>query len=100
MSPQTVDCAYTLLAASLPAWRIAGKVERDAAGAIIIAAGDRCVRITPAPPDLPFRWMVAIGERTRGATSIAGVLRAVRAAIDPTYEPVRLRIAPFPVVPP
>ena len=35
---------------------------------------------------MPFRWMVAEGERTRGATSVAGLLRAVRAAVDPGYR--------------
>ena len=44
--------------------------------------------------------MVAEGERTRGVTSIAGLLRAVRAAVDPGYRPVRLRIAPLPLLPP
>jgi hypothetical protein len=57
------------------------------------------LRISRAPADLPFRWMVGEGERTRGATSIAGLLRNVRAAVDPDYRPVRLRIAPLPLVP-
>jgi hypothetical protein len=93
VSPDTIDRTYALLAASLPAWRVAGQVERAVDGAILITAGDTRMRVTPAPPELPFRWMVAIGERTRGATSISGLLRAVRAAIDPSYGPLRLRIA-------
>ena len=44
--------------------------------------------------------MVTEGERTRGVTSIAGLLRTVRAAVDPGYRPIRLRIAPLPLLPP
>jgi hypothetical protein len=44
--------------------------------------------------------MVSEGERSRGVTGIAGLLRAVRAAVDPGYQPVRLRIAPVPLSPP
>jgi hypothetical protein len=55
--------------------------------------------VTPAEKDLPFRWMVTRGGRTRGVTSIAGLLRAVRAAVDPEHRPVRLRIAPLPFAP-
>jgi hypothetical protein len=88
-----------LLACSLAAWHVGGVVSREADGALLIAAGERRLRISRAPADLPFRWMVADGERTRGATSIAGLLRNVRAAVDPGYRPVRLRIAPLPLVP-
>ena len=44
--------------------------------------------------------MVADGERTRGVTSVSGLLRNVRAAVDPGYRPVRLRIAPLPLAAP
>ena len=53
--------------------------------------------ITRAPVDLPFRWMVAEGERTRAVTSVSSLLRNVRSAVDPGYRPVRLRIAPLPL---
>ena len=46
--------------------------------------------------DASLRWMLGEGERTRGATSISSLLRHVRAAVDPGYRPVRLRIAPLP----
>jgi hypothetical protein len=86
-----------LLARSLEAWRINGDVRRQADGALLVTASGRQLRISRAPPDLPFRWMVQDGERTRGATSVAGVLRHVRLAVDPGYRPVRLRIAPLPL---
>ncbi len=36
------------------------------------------IRIEQAPPDLPFRWMVIIDDRKRGAVSVVAVLRQVR----------------------
>ena len=50
-----------------------------------------------AAPDLPFRWMVTIDDRTRGAISLIAVLRAVRTALDPGYAENRARIV-FPKV--
>jgi hypothetical protein len=91
------DAVHELLVQSLAAWRISGEVRREAGGAIAIAAGETRLRITRAPADLPFRWIVADGERTRGATSVSGLLRNVRVAVDPGYRPVRLRIAPLPL---
>ena len=100
MLASILDCAVEdLLVQSLRAWRVTGNVAREADGALLITAGGRRLRVSRAPADLPFRWMVADGERTRGATSIAGLLRNVRAAVDPHYRPVRLRIAPLPLVP-
>jgi hypothetical protein len=95
----TAERLYELLAASLPAWRIAGDVHREAGGGIVVTAGDLSLRITAAPTGTPFRWMVTGAERTRGAASVVGVLRAVRTVIDPSYAPVRLRIAPTAVPP-
>ena len=92
------DAVEELLLQSLAAWRVGGVVAREADGALLVTAGERCLRISRAPADLPFRWIVGEGERTRGATSIAGLLRSVRAAVDPGYRPVRLRIAPLPLV--
>lgn len=99
MTSTTADRLYELLTASLPAWRVAGDVRREVDGGIVVTAGDQTLRITAASPGTPLRWMVATNERTRGAASVVGVLRAVRTVIDPSYAPVRLRIAPSPVVP-
>src|SRR5690242_13769964 len=101
MMPTTIadDALKELLAQSLRAWRVTGDVAREADGALLVTAGEKRLRVARAPADLPFRWMVGEGERTRGATSIAGLLRSVRAAVDPHYRPVRLRIAPLPLVP-
>ena len=100
MPARILDCAVEdLLVQSLRAWRVRGEVSREPGGALLVAAGEKRLRVSRAPADLPFRWMVGEGERTRGATSIAGLLRNVRAAVDPGYRPVRLRIAPLPLVP-
>jgi len=89
-----------VLAQSLVAWRVTGEVRHEAHDALLLVAGDKQLRITRAPADLPFRWMVAEGERTRGVISIAGLLRTIRAAVDPGYRPIRLRLAPQPLLPP
>ena len=99
MSATILDAAVEdLLVQSLYAWRVAGDVRRDTEGVLLVAAGAKRLRISRAPADLPFRWMISEDERPRGVTSVSGLLRTVRLAIDPHYEPVRLRIAPLPPV--
>ena len=73
-------------------------MSREGDGALLVAAGEKRLRIARAPADLPFRWVVVEGERTRGVPSVSGLLRSVRAAVDPGYRPVRVRIAPLPLV--
>jgi len=46
-----------------------------------------------APSELPFRWTVAVNGRQRTAASVNGVLRIVRQALAPGYQPQSLRIA-------
>ena len=55
------------------------------------------IRVERAPPGLPFRWMVAVNGRKRGAISLVAVLRQVRSALDPDYAMNRVRIAELPV---
>jgi hypothetical protein len=101
VTPSAPEQLRELLARSLEAWRVAGDVGRDSEGALVLTTEGRRLRIARATDaGLPFRWMVTDGERTRGVTSIAGLLRAARAAVDPGYRPIRLRIAPLPLAPP
>jgi len=86
-----------LLEESLRAWRIEGEVRREADAITIEAAGKR-LRVTVAPPDLPFRWMLDAGTRQRGVTGIPGLLRAVRTALQPDYPASRLQLAARPVL--
>ena len=58
MSHASDDPMLELLAQSLIAWRIAGSVRRTGGGAILLRAGQKEIRIEPAPNNLPFRWMV------------------------------------------
>ena len=90
---------HALMAQSLIAWRLVGSVHGAGDGAILVSCQERTIRIEPAAPDLPFRWIVIIDNRTRAAISLVTVLRHVRAALDPGYATMRARIAPFPLVP-
>jgi hypothetical protein len=87
----TVALVHRLLAASLAAWRVAGRVERDV-DRITVTAGEHSLLVARGAP--PFRWTVTFAGRARGVTSIAGLLRLVRRVVDPDHEGSRLRIAP------
>ena len=100
MTADVPEYVRELLAQSLVAWRVSGEARHEADDTLLLVVGDKQLRISRAPADLPFRWMVTEGERTRGVISIAGLLRSVRAAVEPSYRPVRLRIAPLPLLPP
>jgi hypothetical protein len=91
---------FRLLEESLRAWHIAGTVERDESGGILVTAKGERLQVMQAPDGVPFRWVVNVGGRTRTAMSVTGVLGIVRQAVDPSYQPLRARIAPAPVVPP
>jgi hypothetical protein len=93
----TLGLVHRLLAASLTAWHVAGRVEREA-DRITLTAGDETLLVARAAP--PFRWTVTLAGRDRGVTSIAGLLRTVRRVVDPDHPTSRLRIAPSRLVPP
>jgi hypothetical protein len=93
------DHLHTLMTQSLVAWRLIGTVHGTSDGAILVSCQTHNIRIEPAPPDLPFRWIVIVDDRRRAAISLVAVLRQVRAALDPGYATMRARIAPFPLVP-
>ena len=97
MTENTIELVHRLLAASLTAWHVAGRAERDA-DRITLTAGDETLLVARAAP--PFRWTVTLAGRDRGVTSIAGVLRLVRRVVDPDHQASRLRIAPSRLVPP
>ena len=89
---------HELMTQSLVAWRLTGSVHNSSDGAVLISCREHSIRIEPASPDLPFRWIVIIDNRRRAAMSLVTVLRQVRAALDPGYAIMRARIAPFPLV--
>jgi len=43
--------------------------------------------VKPAPPDLPFRWLITVDDRERPALSIVAVLRQVRETSAPEERP-------------
>jgi hypothetical protein len=87
-----------LLAQSLAAWRVAGRVERAPDGAVAIDGNGKNIRIERAS-QLMFRWMVTVDGRQRPAISLVAVLRQVRQALDPGYAANRVRIAVAPLLP-
>ena len=89
-----------LMEQSLRFWRLTGCVHLSCDGALLLSCGAHAIRIEPAAPNLPFLWMVTIGDRRRGAVSTVAVLRQVRTALDPGYATQRVRLAVFPLVPP
>ena len=93
------DHPRELLTQSLVAWRLTGSVRAASDGAILVSCEAHEIRIEPAPPDLPFRWMVTINGRRRGAVSLVAVLRQVRSALQPGYTIMRAQLAAFPLVP-
>jgi hypothetical protein len=93
------DTLRELLAESLAAWRLVGDV-RGAGGLVLLSCNATEIRVEPVPLGSPFRWMVTVNGRRRGALSLLAVLRRVRAALDPDYERHQVLIAPAPVIPP
>ena len=92
-----VGLVHRLLTASLTAWQVTGRVQRDA-DRITLTVGAQTVLIARGAP--PFRWAVTVAGRDRGVTSIAGLLRMVRRVVNPDHQTSRLRIAPSRLVPP
>ena len=97
MSDASKEILGELLAQSLIAWGLDGTVQRASNASVLVLCNGTDIRVQAAAPDLPFRWMVTIDDRTRGAISLIAVLRAVRTALDPGYAENRARIA-FPKV--
>jgi hypothetical protein len=93
------DLLYELLAQSVLAWGIVAEARRGSNGVILISSERREILVKPAPPGLPFRWLVTVDDRERRAISIVAVLRQVREALDPGYTTRQVRIAAFPLVP-
>jgi hypothetical protein len=92
------DTVCELLTQSLLAWGLIGSVRNQTGGVIVVSCNANEIRIEPSPPGLPFRWMVTVNGRRRGAISLVAVLRQVRAALDPGYAINKVRIAALPPV--
>ncbi|HEU0062788.1 MAG TPA: hypothetical protein VFR19_23110 [Hyphomicrobiaceae bacterium] len=99
MSRAIPDYLAALLQESLPAWGVAGVVSRSADGGLELRAASVHLQIARAPPGLPFRWLVGDGDRNRAVSGVPGLLRTVRASIDPSYRPIAVRIATLPLAP-
>ncbi len=93
------EALLALITSSLALWERAGDVRREAGGAIALESEGHEVRITRAAPDVPFRWSITIDGRARVASSVPGLLRVLRAGLDPDFRPSRVRIAPIGITP-
>jgi hypothetical protein len=100
VTPSPAEAVHGLLVHSLKAWRVCGHVDVLPDGGLLLTAGEVKVRVVAAQDTPPFRWMIGIDDRTRGVTSVAGVLRAVRAAVDPQHRRFPLRFASAPMIVP
>ena len=94
---QAITCE--LIAQSLLAWDLTGRVQSENDDAITVTCNATRIYVEPAAAGLPFRWMVTINGRKRGAISLMAVLRQIRTALDPGYTASRVRIAPLPAPP-
>jgi hypothetical protein len=99
MTASPSDLLCELLTQSLLARRITGGARRTSGGAILVSGECREILVKPAPSDLPFRWLVTVGDCQRPAISIVTVLRQVRETLDPGYATRRVRVTAFPLVP-
>ena len=100
MKQEASAALHELLVQSLNAWHVHGAVAYLPNGELLLTARDVRIAITRSRDTPPFRWMVDTGNRTRGVVSIAGLLRAVRALVDPDHRAFPLRIAPTAVIVP
>ena len=82
MSDASKEILGELLAQSLIAWGLDGTVQRASDASVLLSCNGTDIRVQAAPPDLPFRWMVTIDDRTRGAISLI----AVASFAGTTYE--------------
>jgi hypothetical protein len=99
MTPAPSDLLCELLTQSLLAWHVSGEVRRASGSAILVSRKCREILVKPAPPGLPFRWLVTVDDRERPAISVVAVLRQTREALDPGYATQRVRVSAFPLVP-
>jgi hypothetical protein len=98
LSAASKDTVCELLAQSLVAWRLSGSVRRTGDGSILVSCNAIDIGVVPAPPDGPFRWIVAVAGRKRPAISLVAVLRQVRETLDPGYARNKVRVAVTPLV--
>jgi len=78
-----------LMTQSLLAWGLIGSVRRQGDGGIVISCTTTEIEVQPSPAGLPFRWMVAVNGRRRGAISLVAVLRQCVRRLTPDTRPTK-----------
>lgn len=97
VKPSTDEKLLTLIRTSLALWRIGATVASADDGVVLITLddGSRLV-VGRAPATIPFRWLVTTSAgRERPASSVTGLLRVLRATLDPAWRSGRARIVPL-----
>ena len=82
---------------SLALWRVGGRVEAGEAPVVAMIRADNGTTVRVERRSAPFRWLVH-AERPRPCTSIAGVLNALRSALD-VERGSAIRVTPAPPQP-
>jgi hypothetical protein len=82
-----------LVEESLALWGLSGTVHRESAGAIVVNTVGHHISIDRAESGMPFRWLAVVDGRRRVASSVTGLLRAIRLGLDENFKPSRVRIA-------
>jgi hypothetical protein len=95
---ETNLAVLVLVRTSLALWGADASVNVEA-GKLGILLSTGLIEIRRAPAELPFRWLVSHAGRDRAASSVTGLLRVLRSALDPAYRPGRARIAALPLPP-
>jgi len=99
MNAAIPDDVMVLLQESLAAWCVSGVISQKPDGSLELRAAGTLIQIARAPAGLPFRWLVGVGELRRPVSGLPGLLRSVRAALDPNFRPLPVRIAALPLTP-
>jgi hypothetical protein len=95
---RTDTAVAVLVRTSLAVWGVDAEVKVSA-GALAVVSGTEVITIARAPSELPFRWIITHAGRERAASSVTGLLRVLRLALEPGYRPGRARIATLPPPP-
>jgi hypothetical protein len=105
---QSGDRLHALLEGAISAWRLQDRASLTAGeAAVTVAMADgTSVRVSAiAEPDDPDRWRVEVvrppatddqppRRRVTLHAAIPGMLRTVRAALDPSHRPARMIVTP------
>ena len=103
---QDTDRLYRLLAGALEIWRLEASLVAKGAGCEVALENRVRLAVAPDGEAVPeARWRIELWRAERPGpprvtrhAGTPGMLRAVRAALDPSHRPARMTVAPEPVL--